>query len=389
VTKPIDHATSLYETGLEEKHDLLVERRPFELGRFTTGQGAAVADARFGWERYGTLNSAGSNAILVNHFFLGFGHAAGRYSAEDRYSGFWNDMIGPGKALDTRKFCVIATDCLCNVYAHHPHVVTTGPASIDPRTGEPYGMSFPLITVRDIVAAQKALLDDLGITRLQAIVGAGFGGAQAYAFAAAYPDAVARIIPICATAETDGWQIAWMSAWTTPIRLDPHWNNGDYYRGTPPTAGLIEAMKMIYLNSRHWTLLQQSFGRHWADPEKDPTDSLVDDFAVERALNEAAARRAHHADGNHVLYLTKANQTFQLGDGVPLRDGLAQIRAAVLTVHTPNDQLYAGPSARAHLAIMMRNGTRLRAIERSDVYSHVEAISDISPIASAIRRFLH
>ena len=380
---------SLYASGLEERRDLLVERRRFELGTFVTQQGAAIPEARFAWESYGELNAAGDNAILVNHFFLGFGHAAGRYSPEDRYSGFWDDMIGPGKAIDTRKFCVIAADCLCNVYPHHPQVVTTGPASIDPRTGERYGLRFPMITVRDLIGAQKALLDSLGIGRLHAIVGAGFGGIQAYEFAVTYPDRVARIIPLCATAETDGWQIAWMSAWTTPIRLDPNWNGGNYYGGAPPTAGLIETMKMIYLNSRHWTLLQESYGRHWADPEKDPTVSLIDDFAVERALEEAGRRRAHHADANHVLYLAKASQSFQAGGSVGLDAALARLKAAVLTIHTPNDQLYAGPGFRNNVARMMRHGTRLRVIERTDVYSHVEAIAHIGPVEAAIKKFLH
>lgn len=380
---------SVLPVELEQEFDLIVTRRRFDLGSFQTRSGVTLPDVSFGWECYGELNRAGDNAILVNHYFLGFGHAAGRYSPDERHPGFWDDVIGPGKLFDTRRFFVITMDCLCNVYARHPQVVTTGPASRNPRTGEPYGPDFPPLSLKDMVAAQKALLDSLGVGRLHAIVGAGMGGALAYEYAVAFPDHVARIIPLCATAEADGWQIAWMSAWMTPIRLDPNWRGGRYHGHTPPDAGLVEAMKIIYLTARHWKVVQQSFGRDWLDPAKDMRGALTDsDDAVARALRMAGERRARHADANHLIWLARANQTFKVGEHESLERALSRLKARVLAVHTPNDQLYGGPGFQDNLGIMMRNGTRLRVIKRKDSHGHVEAFARLGPIAGAIDDFL-
>jgi homoserine O-acetyltransferase len=381
-------SSALLSVGFEQEPEYIVTRECFELGDFETRQGETIANASFGWESYGELNAAGDNAILVNHFMLGFGHAAGRYSEDERYPGFWNPLIGPGKAIDTRKYFVIAMDCLCNIYPFHPEVKTTGPASINPRTGEPYGMSFPIISVKDIVKAQMQLLDSLGIGRLHAVVGAGFGGFLAYELATAYPDRVERIVPICATLESDGWAVAWMNAWSTPIRLDPAWNNGDYYDRAPPTAGLTEAMKLIYLNARHWGALEKPYGRAWANPNRDPMRSRTDRYLVEEELHTAAVRRARFADANHFLYLVKAIQTFQIGDGEPVEQAVMKLKARVLTAYTPHDEIFADPSLQKTLALLMRAGTRMRLIRRDDALGHIEAVANTKPIEDDIAKFL-
>ncbi|EWY39577.1 homoserine O-acetyltransferase [Skermanella stibiiresistens SB22] len=387
-TNRVHKSSALLAVGLEQNPEYIVTRDCFEFGDFRTRQGETIGEARFGWESYGELNAAGDNAILINHFMLGFGHAAGRYSEDERYPGFWDHLIGPGKAIDTRKYFVISMDCLCNAYPFNPVVRTTGPTSIDPRTGEPYGMRFPIISIKDIVNAQMLLLDNLGIGRLHAVMGAGFGGFLTYELATAWPDRVDRIIPICATLESDGWAVAWMNAWGTPIRLDPAWNKGDYHRDNPPTAGLIEAMKLVYLNARHWGALEKPYGRTWADPDRDPMRSLTDRYLVEVGLHEASVRRARFADANHFLYLVKAIQTFQIGDGEPVERAITKLKARVLMSYTPHDEIFAGPSLQNTLALLMRAGTKMRLIRRDDALGHIEAVANTKPIEDDIAKFL-
>src|SRR3954453_658547 len=179
----------------------LVEKEIFELPSYTTLHGATIRDVRIGWESYGALNGLRDNAVLVTHYFSGTSHAAGRYKPDDPLPGYWDAIIGPGKAIDTDKYFVLSSDTLVNMNVKDPNVVTTGPASIDPRTGKPYGMRFPIVTIRDFVNVQKALLDSLGIRRLHAVMGASMGCLQAMEWASAYPDMMQRVIAVIGGAE--------------------------------------------------------------------------------------------------------------------------------------------------------------------------------------------
>src|SRR5215207_8390759 len=203
--------------------DLIVEKKTFELPQYTTAGGATIKGVKVGWESYGELNADRSNAILVTHFFSGTSHAAGKYKPEDRAPGYWDPIIGPGKAIDTNRYFVISSDTLVNLSPKDPNVVTTGPATIDPATGKPYGLSFPVVSIRDFVNVQKALLDSLGIRKLKAVVGASMGALQAYEWAVAYPEMVDRIVPVIGAAGGDAYLGAWVEVWGAPIRLDPKW----------------------------------------------------------------------------------------------------------------------------------------------------------------------
>jgi homoserine O-acetyltransferase len=182
-------------------YDGLVEKQVFMLPALTTVGGQVIRDVRVGYEHYGALNAARDNAILVTHYFSGTSHAAGRYAATDPSPGYWDSIIGAGKPIDTDRFFVISSDTLVNLNTKDPRTVTTGPASINPDTGRPWGMTFPIVTIRDFVNLQKALLDSLGIRKIHAVVGASMGAMQAFEWAAAYPDIVERIIPVIGTAE--------------------------------------------------------------------------------------------------------------------------------------------------------------------------------------------
>ncbi len=158
-------------TGMAGAQELIVEKKVFELPSFTTQSGRTLKQVRVGWESYGTLNADKSNAILICHFFSGNSHAAGKYDAKDPQPGYWDAIIGPGKAIDTNRYFVIASDTLVNLNTGDPKTTTTGPASTNPDTGKPYGLDFPVVTVRDFVEVQKALVESLGIKKLALVAG--------------------------------------------------------------------------------------------------------------------------------------------------------------------------------------------------------------------------
>ena len=183
---------------------MIVAKKTFELPEFRTLSGRTIKRVRIGWESYGELNAEKSNAILVCHYFTGTSHAAGRYAESDPLPGYWDAIVGPGKAIDTDRYFVFSSDTLVNINAFDPHVVTTGPASISPATGKPYGLDFPLVTIGDFVRVQKALVDSLGIRKLRAVIGPSMGGLQTYEWAASYPDMMERIMPVTVPSWTTG-----------------------------------------------------------------------------------------------------------------------------------------------------------------------------------------
>ena len=240
--------------------DIILEKKTFEMASYTTVAGETIKSVKIGWEAAGTLNADKSNAILITHYFSGTSHAFGKYAASDKAAGYWDAIIGPGKTIDTNKYYVLSSDTLVNLNAKMPNVVTTGPASINPDTGKPYGLSFPVVSIKDFVRVQKALIDSLGIKKLKAVMGASMGGLQAYEWAQSYPDTVERIIPVIASASAEPFLIAWLDMWAQPIRLDPKWNNGDYYDKEPPTEGLKAALKIVTLQANSWEWARKSFG---------------------------------------------------------------------------------------------------------------------------------
>lgn len=381
-------AGALALSGAAGAQDMLVEKQIFEMPSYTTVGGRTIEGVRVGWEAYGTLNEARDNVILVAHYFSGTSHAAGKYAAEDKAPGYWDAIIGPGKAIDTDRYYVISSDTLVNLGAYDPNVVTTGPASIDPANGEPYGMDFPIVTIRDFVEVQKALLESQGITRLHAVMGASMGALQAYEWAASHPEMVERVIPVIGAGWADGNLIAWLNVWATPILLDANWNGGDYYGGEAPAKGLAAALKIVTLHAQHWEWSNGVFGRAWASEARDPAASFENLFQIEAVLDGAGAARAAISDANHFLYLVKANQLFYAGHGEGLYDGLLAIEAPVLIVHTDEDQVFFPEAVRETAAIIGSDGTPVRIVELQGTRGHLDGVLSISQAAPAIRAFL-
>lgn len=365
----------------------IVEKRVFELGPYTTENGAEIARVRVGWEAYGELNDARDNAILITHFFSGTSHAAGRYD-EDGARGYWDDLICSGCPLDTDRYYVLSSDTLVNLNVGDPNVTTTGPASIDPATGEPYGMDFPVVTIADFVNVQRALVESLGIERLHAVMGASMGALQALEWASAHPEMVERVIPVIGSGEADAYLIGWLDAWAAPIRLDPNWRGGDYYGGEPPLDGLAQALELVTLHANHWEWADAAFGRRWAVAGEDPAAAMSHRFAIEAALDQVARDRAAIADANHFLYLVKANQLFRAGAGDTLADGLAAIDAPTLMIHTPEDLIFFPEQVRETATLIGADGTTAQILELQGTRGHLDGVIGLGQVEEELRAFL-
>src|ERR687896_1282499 len=223
---------------------LLTEKKFFTLPQYTTAGGKTIKNVRVGYETYGKLNAAGDNAVFIAHFFSGTSHAAGRYKPDEKTAGYWDAIIGPGKAIDTDKYFVLSADTLANLNVKSPTVGTTGPATINPDTGKPYGSSFPVVSMKGSVRVHKALVDSLGIKKLQAVAGASGGSIQAMEWAAEYPPLVERVIHVIGPGlDIHPYVIGLLDLWTLPIKLDPNWKGGDYFGGPEPSEGLAQASR--------------------------------------------------------------------------------------------------------------------------------------------------
>src|SRR5215510_15961798 len=250
---------------------LLTEKKFFTLPQYTTAGGKTIKQVRVGYETYGKLNAAGDNAVFIAHFFSGTSHAAWRYKPDEKAAGYWDAIIGPGKAIDTDKYFVVSADTLANLNVKSPMVGTAGPATVNPDTGKPYGSTFPIVTMGDSVRVHKALVDSLGVKKLQAVAGASGGSIQAMEWAAGYPDFVQRVVHVVGPGfDISPYVLEMLDVWTLPIRLDPKWNGGDYYGREEPTAGVGQALKIVTITARANGWAETSFGYKWADPARDP-----------------------------------------------------------------------------------------------------------------------
>jgi homoserine O-acetyltransferase len=367
--------------------DLITAKKVFELPSFTTQSGKTLAVVKIGWESFGTLNADKSNAILICHFFSGTSHAAGKYSAADPAPGYWDAIIGPGKAIDTDKYFVLSSDTLVNLNANDKSVTTTGPASIDPATGKPYGLSFPIVTIRDFVEVQKQLVESLGIRKLAMVAGPSMGALQTYEWATAYPEMVGKIMPVIGFAEADANLIAWLDIWASPIRLDPKWNGGDFYGKQPPTLGLAQALKIVTMHAQHWKWANATFGRKWAKEHENPAHGFDKRFKLEAWLDEYGDDRAKVADANHFLYLVKANQLFVAGGGT-LAEGLKKIKAPVLLITQPEDLVFHPDGVKRTIEGLEAGGARVEHVTLEGSHGHLDGVNSIQQAEKKIAEFL-
>lgn len=368
----------------------LVQKNRFCIPEYTTTRGELIPDLKIGWESYGRLNEARDNVVLVPHFFSANSHAAGRYASDDREPGYWDSIIGPGRAIDTDRFFVLSVDSLVNLNTKDGRTISSGPSSLKPGTKRPYGLSFPVVGIPDFVRVQKALLDSLNIASLHAVVGASMGGLQAYEWAAAYPEFVRRVIAVTAAPTQTPYRLLQLELWTSAVRLDPNWRRGAYYGGPEPTDGVAQSFFNILVGVRHPDYAASVYDHGWADATRDPMRSILNEYAIERAFGEVCRWRARHStDANHLLYMTRANQGFIAGtSGSSVAADLSNLHAPTLVIQSRSDLLFPLEEGVDVVSRLIANGTEAHFVELNSIAGHYGGITDVGLASTDIRSFL-
>ncbi|MBK1786673.1 homoserine O-acetyltransferase MetX [Prauserella cavernicola] len=319
--------------------------RPLGLER-----GGVLPGYRLAYETWGELAADGSNAVLVLHALTGDAHVAGAAEPGHPGPGWWNDLVGPGRALDTDELFVVAPNALGGCQG------STGPASTSP-DGLPWGSRFPHLTIRDLVAAEVALADELGIASWALVIGGSMGGMRALEWGVAHPGRVRRLAVLAAPARSSADQIGWTSAQLTAIRADPGWRGGDYYyapRGDGPHRGLGIARRIAHLTYRGEPELDDRFG---ARPQHGENPLAGGRFAIESYLDHHAAKLARRFDANTYLRLADAMNTHDVGRGRGgVGEALARVTATTVVAGIDSDRLYPLEQQRALAAALPGSG---------------------------------
>jgi homoserine O-acetyltransferase/O-succinyltransferase len=366
----------------------LVEQRDY---RFAGGDDEPLlleSGRRFGpidvrYETYGEPNADRSNAILLLHAFSGDAHAAGRHSPDDRRPGWWDAMIGPGRAFDTDRYFVICSNVLGGCRG------TTGPGSTNPATGRPYALAFPVITIEDMVNVQYRLIRRLGIERLLAVAGGSMGGMQALQWAVSYPESVAGVIVLASTARLSAQGIAFNAVGRNAITSDARWNGGDYYGKEPPARGLAIARMVGHITYLSDESMHEKFGRRLQQREQFGFD-FSDQFEVESYLEHQGGTFVDRFDPNTYLYLSKAIDYFDLGGKYgSLEQAFARTTSRFLVVSYTSDWLYPSYQSNEIVVALMRNQKDVSYTELDCPYGHDSFLLETERQRPLISSFLN
>jgi len=347
--------------------------------------GAALRPVTLAYEVYGRLNADRSNAILICHALSGGAHAAGYLSPGDAQPGWWDDCIGPGKAFDTDRFCVICSNVLGSCYG------SSGPSSVDPATGEPYGLRFPVVTIGDMVRAQARLLDHLGIERLLAVAGGSMGGMQVLEWAAHYPQRVRAAIPIATTARHSPMLIALSEVGRQAVYADPAWNNGDYYlNGRKPDAGLSVARMVGHITYLSEQSMHEKFGRRLQGRERYGYEFQTE-FEVESYLKHNGDKFTRRFDANSYLYVTKALDYFDLADqhGGSLAAAFDHSTdTAFLVISFTSDWLYPSYHSKELVKALTAAGCDVTYLDIESSWGHDAFLVEVATMTRLLGSFL-
>jgi homoserine O-acetyltransferase len=334
-----------------EAKKLIVKKQKFSVKSFHFEDADVSIPVEIGYETWGKLSPNKDNAVMICHFFTGTSHAAGRYAESDETPGWWDNLIGPGKAIDTDKYFVICTDSISNINARNPMVITTGPASINPATGRHYGAGFPIFTLKDVVKLQRQLVESLGIKKLQAILGPSMGGLQSFMWARHFGDMSGKIVSVAATPLIEAYGIMIPNQLgIEAIRLDPDWDNGDYYGKTIPERGLLLAFKILLMATRTEDWAERNFSRQYADPafinSPNPFKSFSGKYKVEKEIENIVLGRMKFFDPNSYMYIAKANTLYDLRENdESLESALSKIKNPTLMIIDESDLVFTKPQA--------------------------------------------
>ena len=360
---------------------MIVEASIVRFDSIALDSGATIAPVDVAYETYGALNDSKSNAILVLHAFSGDAHAAG-ISPESGKPGWWDNMIGPGKAFDTNQYFVICSNVLGGCRG------TTGPASVDPATGCPYAMTFPVITIGDMVRLQKMLIDWFGIPRLLSVTGGSMGGMQALEWAVAYPARVVSAIPVASTTRHSAQQIAFNEVGRQAIMADPDWNEGNYYGKQPPGRGLSVARMVGHITYMSDDSMREKFGRRLRGKENFSFGFDVD-FEVEGYLRYRGSQFVNRFDANSYLYITKAMDYFDLTNGqTTLAAALEPAQARFLVISFSSDWLYPSYQSQEMVRALRGRNRDVAYVELQSNYGHDSFLVDVAEQTGLVRGFL-
>ena len=345
--------------------------------------GGRLTEIAVAYETYGKLNKEKSNAILVCHALSGDAHAAGWHKGEEK-PGWWDIIIGPGKALDTDKFFVICSNVLGGCKG------TTGPSALNPETGKPYGLDFPFITVKDMVDVQKRLLDHLGVDKLFAVIGGSFGGMQVLQWCVSYPEMVRLAVPIATSAYSSPQQIAFNEVGRRAITSDPDWDNGSYYGGVPPARGLSLARMIGHITYLSDESMHQKFGRRLQGKTEFGFDLASLDFQVESYLSYHGDAFVKRFDANSYLYITKAIDYFDLTKNgtLSLAEAFKGTGTKFLVISISSDWLYPPYQCKEIAEALSANDIDVRHCTIRSNYGHDAFLLESGQMNYTIQNFL-
>ena len=363
------------ELGLVEYQDFISDE-PFHFE-----SGGSIPQLTLRYETYGRLNAAKDNAILICHALTGSHHCAGAYSMDERKRGWWNFVVGPGKAIDTSRYFVICSNVLGGCSG------SSGPTSVNPETGELYRLNFPKLTIGDMVKAQGLLLDSLGLDRLHAVIGGSMGGMQALQWTIDFPDRVDRYITLACCARHGAQAIAFNDTGRQAILKDPLWNKGDYDLEHQPAHGLSVARMMAHITYLSDAGMEAKFGRkrRFSDEGIEHFDV---EFEVESYLRYQGENFAARFDANTYLYLTKALDRFDLHNPISLEDTLLPVKASGLIVGFTSDWLYPPQGNQEIVQALLRLGKDASYAELEMDFGHDSFLVHSPKLYALIEAFL-
>ncbi|HVW00152.1 MAG TPA: homoserine O-acetyltransferase [Planctomycetaceae bacterium] len=337
------------------------------------------------YETYGKLSPERDNAIFVCHALTGDAHVAGRRSPEEPKPGWWDELVGPGKGLDTNKYFVICANAFGGCQG------TTGPSSINPETGTQYGPKFPFITVGDIVNVHAELVRALGIEKLLAIIGGSLGGMQVLQWTANYPDQVAAAIVLASGARLSAQGIAFNMVGRRAITTDPHFHNGNYYHEEHgPRFGLALARMVAHITYLSEASIEQKFGRRLQHSDTFAYDLLREvEFQIESYLHYQGKRFVERFDANSYLHLTRAMDYFDLAEGhSSLAKALSKTRARFLVASYSSDWLFPVSQSREIVAALVESRQHVTAVELTSPAGHDSFLLEVEPLEELLHPFL-
>lgn len=367
---------------MEEKSIGIVETKFFTFAQkseLKLESGQIFGPITLAYETYGVLNQDKSNAVLILHALSGDAHAAGLHQEENNL-GWWDNMIGPGKAFDTDKYFVICSNILGGCRG------STGPSSINSKTNKPYALDFPLVTIGDMVEAQRYLIDYLGIEKLLSVVGGSMGGFQVLSWLIKYPNRIRSVIPIATTLKHSPQQIAFDEVGRQAIMADPHWKAGNYYAGPAPAKGLAVARMIGHITYMSDISMTEKFGRQKKD-NAEPF-KFTADFEVEGYLRYRGDNFVKRFDANSYLYITKAMDNFDASKDRPFHEALLGKDVNVLVIAFKSDWLYPTYQSQEIVRACKHAGIEASFCEIDSTYGHDAFLLETQEETHLISHFL-